>query len=178
MQGPMPILTAGNVVTPAQAAFWTPRIRAAIHKSFAGTMETGRLLREAKDAVDHGEWLPLLRGVGLHPRTAPMWMRIAVNPRFANASRDSLLPAYPGALDAISRLPEDVYQRLLAEGVINPTVSKAAIKEQLDRLQQAADEERNQNLGAVAGKVRTLVGDPGWAIMSRGGRACNYQTMS
>ena len=57
-----------------------------MRKSFAETMEVGRLLIQAKAAVDHGEWLPLLRSVGLHERTAQMWMRVVRNPRFANAS--------------------------------------------------------------------------------------------
>jgi N6-adenosine-specific RNA methylase IME4 len=71
------------------------------------------------------------------------------------------------------------YQRLLAEGVIDSTVSGPAIKEQLRKLKQAADEERILNLVPVAGKFRTVVIDAPWATaLSRGGRACPYATMS
>lgn len=148
-----------------------------MRKSFAETMEVGRLLIQAKAAVDHGEWLPLLRSVGLHERTAQMWMRVVRNPRFANASPDLLLPASPTTLSLIARLSDEDYKRL-ANGFINPAVSGAAIHEQLCKLKQAADEERILGLTPVPGKFRTLVFDPGWPIMSRGTRACTYATMT
>ena len=69
-------------------------------------------------------------------------------------------------------------QATAADGFINPAVSGTAIHEFLCKVKQAAEEERILGLGPVPGKVRTLVIDPGWAIMSRGGRACCYATMS
>jgi len=121
---------------------------------------------------------PLLKSVGLHERTAQIWMKLTRNPRFANASPDSLLPASVEALAILGRLTEDDYQRLLTDGVINPTVTGAAIKENLCKLRQKADKKHTLNLAPVAGKYRTLLIDPGWESMTRGGRACPYATMS
>ncbi len=172
--GPGP-LEVGD--TSAQVGLWAERIKQP-SASFAGTMETGQVLSAAKAALPHDKWLLAVEEARLHPRTAQMWMRIARNPRFVNASSDSLLPASPVTLDAISRLPDDEYQRLLADGVINPAVSGATIREHLSKLKQAADEESVKKLAPVAAKVRTLVGDPGWELMRQGGRACPYKTMS
>lgn len=162
----------------AQVDVWVERIKAAIRKSFAGTMEAGRVLIDAKAALPHGAWLEAVKKAHLDKRSAQVWMRVARNPRFANASRDSLLPASPVTLDAIARLPEGLYQSLLAQGVINPAVTANTVREILKALKQAEDEERIVNLAPERGKVRTLVGDPGWARMSRGTRSCPYATMS
>jgi N6-adenosine-specific RNA methylase IME4 len=162
----------------AQADLWAGRVRASMRETFTGVLETGKILIQAKAALPHRQWLPMLEKAGLKPRTAQVWMAVACNPQFANASPDSLLPPCVTTLNWISRLPEDVYQRLLAEGVINSTVSGTVIKEQLRELKQAADEKRILNLVPVAGKFCTVVIDPPWATaLSRGGRACPYATM-
>ncbi len=175
-----PIDPACQTASPAvglstRALRWATRIRAELHKSFASTIEVGRLLIEAKDDLDHGEWLPTLERAGLNARSAQLLMRLARHPRFANASPDSLLPACPSTLDRISKLPEDVYQRLLANGSIH-LVSRRGIAAILRKLQQAADKERILNLRPVPGRFRTLIIDPGWR--SGGGWGCPYATMS
>ena len=148
--------TSENALLPAaQADLWAGRVRASMRKTFASVLETGEILIQAQaaPALPHGQWLPMLKKAGLRPRTAQVWMEVARNPRFANASPDLLLPPCVTTLNEISRLPEDVYRELLADGTIHPTVSRAAIKAIICRLKQKADEERILNLVPVARQV-------------------------
>jgi N6-adenosine-specific RNA methylase IME4 len=170
--------TATETALSTQTDFWAERVRASIRKTFASALETGTLLIEAKDALPRGQWLPMLKKVGLHPRKAQMIMRVATDARFANASPDSHLPPCYTTLDAIRRLPEELYQRLLADGTINPAVTRAEIKAIIVKMKQKEDEKRLPGLAPVNGKFRTLVIDPPWQSMSSGGRACDYATMS
>jgi len=150
-----------------------------MRKTFTGVLETGIILLQAKVALPHGQWLPMLGKARLKPRTAQVWMAVACNRRFANASPDSLLPPSATTLNLISRLPEDVYQRLLADGTINSTVSRTAIAGIIRRLAQAEDEKRILSLVPVPGKFRTLVIDPpSETLANRGSRGCPYATMN
>jgi N6-adenosine-specific RNA methylase IME4 len=173
--------TSDSALLPAaQEDLWAGRVRASMRKTFTGVLETGKILVQAQAELPHGQWLPMLKKAGLHPRTAQVWMAVACNRRFANANPDSLLPPCATTLNLISRLPEDVYQGLLADGTINPTVSRAAIKANIRMLAQKADEERIRNLVPVPGRFRTLVVDPPWESGAWWGssRACPYATMS
>jgi hypothetical protein len=44
----------------AERTQWAARISAAWQQSVTSIIETGRLLTEAKAALDHGEWLPMV----------------------------------------------------------------------------------------------------------------------
>ena len=158
-----------------KVVFWAARIKESMGKSLAATLETGTLLIEAKAALSHGEWLPLLKKLSLHPRSVQLWMSVARNPRFANAKLDSFLPPHVKTLDAISRLPEEVYGQMIEDGEINPTASHTAIVAKLRKLKQNADEERVKNLVPVQGKFCTIVIDPPWS--HGGGRKMPYAIM-
>jgi len=177
--GPTESASENALLPGALADLWADRVRASMRETFTGVLETGKILLQAKAALPHRLWLPMLKKAGQRPRTAQVWMEVARNPRFANASPDSLLPPCVTTLNEISRLPEDLYRELVADGTIHPTVSRAAIKAIICGLKQKADEERILNLVPVAGKFRTIVIDAPWATaLSRGGRACPYATMS
>jgi hypothetical protein len=60
-----------------------------LHTSVAAAIEAGQKLIEAKAMLDHGEWLPWLRKLGISPRTAQGHMALARNP---NARRVAHLP--------------------------------------------------------------------------------------
>lgn len=172
--------TSENALLPAvQADLWAGRVRASMRKTFASVLETGEILIRARAALPHGQWLPMLKKAGLRPRTAQVWRAVACNPRFANANPDSLLPPSATTLNLISRLPEDVYQELLADGTINSTVSRTTIAAIIRRLAQEEDEKRILSLVPVPGKFATLVIDPpSETLANRGSRGCPYATMS
>jgi hypothetical protein len=56
-------------------------IRQHLHASAASAIEAGRKLIEAKEMLQHGEWLPWLRDhIGIGERTAQDYMRLARDP--------------------------------------------------------------------------------------------------
>jgi N6-adenosine-specific RNA methylase IME4 len=163
-------------VVTRDTAFWVSTIRRAMGQRVSSTIRVGRLLNEAKRKLKHGEWLPMLDKLGLNRRTAQIWMRVALNPRFSNTSPDSRLPACVTTLNIISRLSDADYRQLLAAGMINPSVTRRTIAAIIRRLEQKRDEKRVADLVLATGRYRTLVIDPPWE--TGGGRDCPYATMS
>jgi N6-adenosine-specific RNA methylase IME4 len=167
------------ILVDTQADLWADRVLASMRRTFTAALETGEILIRAKAALPHGQWLPMLAKAGLQPRQAQIWMEVARNPRFANASPDSLLPPCLTTLYQIAKLPDDVFQRLLADGTIYPTVSRETIKAILRRLDRAADEQRILKLVPIVGKFCTLLIDPAWRSgATQGSRGCPYATMT
>jgi N6-adenosine-specific RNA methylase IME4 len=167
-----------GILADAQIDFWAGRLRASMRKTFTSVLETGEILIRARAALPHGQWLPMLAKAGLRPRRAQIWMEVFRNPRFANANPDSLLPPCLTTLYQIGKLPDDVFQRLCADGTINPTVTRVTIKAINRRLGRKVDEQRILKLVPVPGKFRSLLIDPPWqSAATWGSRACPYATM-
>jgi len=76
-------------------------------------VEIGRLLNEAKDYTEkeHEKWLPWLKAVGIHPRTAQIYMEVAR--AFPNANTISHLGV--AKAHALLALPEDEREPFLQE---------------------------------------------------------------
>ena len=53
------------------------RFRVGQHDAVSAALEAGPLLTEAKGRLEHGQWADWLHRVGLAPRTASMWMKLA-----------------------------------------------------------------------------------------------------
>ena len=53
------------------------RFRVGQREAVGAALEAGGLLNQAKDRLQHGEWGDWLHRVGLAPRTASMWMKLA-----------------------------------------------------------------------------------------------------
>ena len=53
------------------------RFRVGQREAIGGALEAGALLTEAKGRLKHGEWADWLGRVGLAPRTARTWMKLA-----------------------------------------------------------------------------------------------------
>ena len=53
------------------------RFRVGQHDAVSAALEAGPLLTEAKGRLPHGQWAEWLHRVGLAPRTASMWMKLA-----------------------------------------------------------------------------------------------------
>ena len=53
------------------------RFRVGQQESVAAALDAGALLSQAKLRLQHGEWGDWLHRVGLAPRTASMWMKLA-----------------------------------------------------------------------------------------------------
>jgi hypothetical protein len=107
---------------------WVELVRAELGRSVEAIIAAGRHLCEAKDAVDHGEWLTLLKRVGIGYRKAQILMFIAKHPIVSNAKHVSHLPPCWGTLWALASLPRDVLEAKLADGTITPDIERREVK--------------------------------------------------
>jgi hypothetical protein len=78
-------------------------IRRSEADSVTSIIETGWLLTEAKTALDHGEWLPMVESdLPFQRNTAQRLMKIAADSRLANRAHVPLLPPSWGTLYELS----------------------------------------------------------------------------
>lgn len=109
----------------AGADFWVPKISTSWRKGVEAIFETGRLLNEAKAALDHhGQWLLLLHSKRLpfSARWAEKLMAIAKNPRLTNSKYTSILPASVEILEGLGKLPPAEFAKKLRAGDVKPTM--------------------------------------------------------
>jgi hypothetical protein len=107
---------------------WAQIIRADIRRSVEGIIAAGRNLVEARNEVGHGEWLPLLKHIGIGERTAQRLMFIANNLRLANPTHVSHLPPSWGTVyELVKLLPPDVLEAKIIDGTITPEITRAEI---------------------------------------------------
>ena len=94
-----------TVVEPRQdVQHWAIRINSSYRQSVEAIIQTGKLLIEAKAAVDHGDWLPLVEQLDFSDKQAQRLMKIAHDPRIAKGTHGSLLPQSVRTLEEITRL--------------------------------------------------------------------------
>ena len=111
--------------TKLEASKWSRLICAAWQKSTTAIIETGRLLIQAKDSLEHGQWLDMVRAeLPFAERTAQRLMAIASNPVIANAAHVSLLPASWGTLYELTKLPSVELEAKINDGSINPRLER------------------------------------------------------
>lgn len=117
-----PVLQTNNARTVEDFA---AEIRGAFVKGVAAFIEVGRLLKEAKAELDHGEWGNLVKdNLPFDDRTAQRFMAIAGNPILANPTHVSVLPPAWGTLYELSRLSEKVLKAKIADGTIHPRMER------------------------------------------------------
>jgi hypothetical protein len=117
-------VTENMVITEDVITTWAERIRGCMARTVEAIVATGRELVDAKAAVGHGHWLPLLREVGISIRTAQMFMTVANSP-LANACHARILPAGDlTALCMLAGLPGDVIEQHIADGKITPNTRR------------------------------------------------------
>jgi hypothetical protein len=121
---------------------WAEIIRADLGRAVEAIIATGEHLREAQRQVDHGEWLPLLGRVGIGPRMAQMLMAIADHPVISNANHGSHLPPSWRTLYQLTKLPDATLEARIADGTINPDVTRKAVEALVSEAHRAEREEQ------------------------------------
>ena len=95
-------------------AHWAAEIRAAHTKSVAAILKLGLTLTAAKQALPHGEWLAMVKtDLPFTATVAQRLMKIAADPKLANAARAQLLPPAWSALYELTKLPEETFAKAL-----------------------------------------------------------------
>lgn len=103
---------------------WADRIRPHLAGAMESILAAGRELIDAKAALPHGEFGPLLEQLGLSHGHAARFMRVADHPVLAKLSPATGLPASVTVLDELTRIPEDELVDAIDRGDIGPTTTR------------------------------------------------------
>jgi hypothetical protein len=98
-------------------------------------LKAGDTLIKAKAKLDHGEWLRMFRG---HPqavarpipftaRTGQMLMKIAAHPILSDANHGSYLPRSWRTLYELTKWPEPLLEKAIAEGQIHAGMERQKV---------------------------------------------------
>jgi hypothetical protein len=113
---------------------WTPEHAAsyvtdAWQSAVESIVETGRRLKEAKERVGHGNWLPTIELLPFGERTTQRLIQIAEHPDLANPTRVSDLPASWGTLYVLSQLPPGEIPRRIEAHEITAELQRSAAEQ-------------------------------------------------
>jgi hypothetical protein len=104
---------------------WAERISAIWQQSTAAIIETGRLLIQARDNLDHGQWLKMVQAeLPFNQRTAQRLMAIAQHPVLSNTTHVPHLPSSWGTLYELTKLPSVELEAKISDGSINPRLER------------------------------------------------------
>jgi len=107
---------------------WVEIIRNDLGRAVEGIIAAGEHLQQAKYQLDHGRFLPLLRSIGLHERTAERLMKIASNVVLANPTHGSKLPTSMRTLYELSTLPPRMLEAKIIDGTITPDIERKDVE--------------------------------------------------
>jgi hypothetical protein len=148
-------------------AEWAEIIREDLGHAVEGIIAAGEHLRQAKYQLAHGRFLPLLKSIGLHERTAERLMKIAANVVLANPTHGSKLPTSMRTLYELSTLPVKLLEARISDGTITPDIERRDV-EQLKHKRSSDDKVEvdgktvkhkptlTEKLKAAEAEVRTL----------------------
>ena len=109
---------------------YAPKITLAFQRGVVAFVETGKLLIEAKENLDHGEWGKLFKGrLPFDQSTAIRLMTIARNPVIANSDNCLNLPGAERTLYDMARLPPPVVEHLIETKQVTPTTTRKKLLE-------------------------------------------------
>jgi hypothetical protein len=104
---------------------WAEKIAASWQKSIDSILETGRNLIAAKEELEHGEWLQMVKNeLPFGDRTAEMLIKVAENPVLSDSNHGSNLPASWRTLYELTKLPKDLLERKIESGEITPRTER------------------------------------------------------
>ena len=118
------------------------RFRVGQRESVNAALEAGGLLTEAKGRLQHGEWGDWLGRVGLAPRTASMWMKLAAMDVTAEdvIERGGIVQTLRGGNPksaTVADLPDSNLDRDLAEAEAEIATTKQAYYDALNQRHRA-----------------------------------------
>lgn len=108
---------------------WAEIIKADLSKATEGVIAASEHLLTAKAAVGHGDWLPMLRKIGISERYAEQFMSVGKNVALTNPRNCSDLPSSARTLYELSRAPAEAIESALASGKVTVTTTAKQAKE-------------------------------------------------
>src|SRR5262249_19192131 len=107
---------------------WAEIIRGHLFRAVEGIIVAGEHLQQAKHQLGHGRFLPLLKSIGLHERTAQRLMKIASNVVLANPTHGSRLPTSMRTLYELSTLPPKLLEARIIDGTVTPDFERKDVE--------------------------------------------------
>ena len=117
----MTLATHEEVIEPEivrDASEWAEVIKDDLGRAVEGIVSAGKHLIAAKADVNHGEWLPMLKEIGISDGYARKLMSIGRT--FSNRSYENDLPGNMTALYELSRLDPSDIEEGIESGAITP----------------------------------------------------------
>ena len=119
----MTLATHEEVIEPEivrDASEWVEVIKDDLGRAVEGIVSAGKHLIAAKADVSHGEWLPMLKEIGISHTTAKQLMTIGGNPAVSDGRNCDFLPTAARALYELSRLDPSDIEEGIETGAITP----------------------------------------------------------
>ena len=141
--------------------------------SVAAIIDAGRLLLEAKAALSHGEFTPMVENsLPFGRQTAFRLMAIAEHSILSNVTHVQHLPSSWGTVYELTKIPDEPLQQMLGDGTIHPDIRRSEVVK-LRRLLLRAE---TGDPGPIEGKFRVFYADPPWRYSDSGpiGSSDNY----
>jgi hypothetical protein len=110
-------IAAMQLPSDAPASAWAARINACWRETAESIIETGRLLNEAKEALEHGQWGDMVSALDFDERTSQRLMSIGRDERLSNPAILPLLPAQWTKIHKLHKLDTPSLERALREAM-------------------------------------------------------------
>jgi hypothetical protein len=135
-------------------------------KAVESILATGRLLNEAKDELDHGEFYKMFanKEVPFSQRTAQMLMAIAEHPILSNANHGSHLPPHWRTLSELTKIPNALFEQMLSDGRIHCELERKDVEALLANLKPAAPRGLTDQLIGHLKTIEPAVAESFWNI--------------
>jgi hypothetical protein len=106
-------------------------IAVAWQKSIAAILETGRLLRKAKESLKHGDWLTMVSCLPFKTNTAERLIKISSHPILSNSAHAPNLPPSWMTLYELTKISEADLIARIKDGTINAKMERRNVAELL-----------------------------------------------
>ena len=148
---------------PIPAGEWAARICATWRESVQAILQVGKIIGEAKEALGVKAWEKMCEDdLPFGTNTAYRLIAIAADPKlFAHVQ---ILPPHWGTMHELTKLTEEQFEDMAADGIIHPEMERADVSR---RLKTARRETRERALGEKQAalpqqKYGVIVADPEW----------------
>jgi len=111
---------------------WAIRINGAWRAAAEAYIECGKVLIEAKDMLNYGEWTKLLTDpeyLDFDERKAQRLMKIAKTQLFLKPANIAMLPPSYSTLEILSRMPNEALAKAFKKGDVHPNMERADAEE-------------------------------------------------
>jgi N6-adenosine-specific RNA methylase IME4 len=148
-----------------QITQWAKKITEVWRETVFAVIETGRLLMEAKEELEHGEFAEMVEtALPFGPRTAQRLMKIAADKRLAKPTHVSLLPPSWGTLYELTKLSDEAFKANIDNGTIRPDMERkdAAKIEKRERRHERERELGQRQMALPDRRYGVVYADPEW----------------